>query len=103
VRKEKDQIADQDIETVDIVEEDMLKNVINFTSQKLADIIIMHQYLGLYQQVSAAAMQELASRRHQDDPFEYETYISTNLEKLPKLKIDLGNINNLVEKLKKIL
>src|SRR5208282_3910837 len=85
------------------IEDDAIKNISSFTSEKLADIIVMNRYLSLYGELSTAAMQELVFRREGGDTFEYETYITANLDKLPKFQIDLGRVNNLVEKLKKII
>jgi hypothetical protein len=99
---EKEKINQETEETAN-VEDEAIKNIANFTSEKLADMIVMNRYLSLYGELSTAAMQELASRREGGDTFDYETYITTNLEKLPKFQIDLGRVNSLVEKLKKII
>lgn len=74
-----------------------------FTSEKLADMIIMYRYLGLFKEYSDKAMQELAARRLKDDPFLYEEYINQHLNELPKFKTDLNQVNNLVATLKKII
>ena len=88
---------------VEINETDAIDNLSAFSSEKLADIVIMHRYLGLYADLATAAMKELAVRREHDEVFEYETYIKNHLDRLPKLKVDLGSINNLVAKLKTII
>lgn len=100
---DKEEKINQEADATVNVEEEAIKNISNFTSEKLADMIIMNRYLFLYGELSTAAMQELATRREGGDTFDYETYITTNLDKLPKLQIDLGRVNTLVEKLKKII
>ena len=87
----------------DIDEKEIIKQVIDFSSEKLADIIVMHRYLGLYPTLSIAAMTELAARRAQGEQFNYEEYIIKHLSALPKLIINMNNVSNLFQKLRKII
>lgn len=88
---------------VDIDEKEIIKQVIGFSSEKLADVIVMHRYLGLYPTLSTAAMTELATRRTKGDQFNYEEYIIKHLSTLPKLIINVNNVSNLFQKLRKII
>lgn len=68
-------------------ESEAIKNISNYSNEKLADIIITHRYFGLYENLSIAAMKELATRRTNGDKFEYEKYIEENLKSLPQFKL----------------
>lgn len=84
-------------------ESETIKNISTFASEKLGDIVVMYQYLGLYPDLSIAAMKELALRREKGEVFDYENYITLNLNKLPKLSFELPPLPVLVEQLKRIL
>lgn len=85
-------------------EDQAIQNINTFTSQKLTDIIVMYRYLGLYSNLSTAAMQELSHRREQGQEFDYEGEITAQLNQLPKFNIELPKIdlNALLGNLKKI-
>ncbi len=87
----------------EFAEKEAIKNVSTFSSEKLGDIVVMYQYLSLYHDLSVAAMQELALRREKGEIFDYEGYISLNLNKLPKLSFELPPLNTLVNQLKRML
>ena len=89
--------------TSEFSENEAIKNTSAFSSEKLGDIIVMYQYLGLYPDLSIAAMKELALRREKGETFDYENYITLNLNKLPKLSFELPPLPVLVEQLKRIL
>ena len=80
-----------------------MNNIDQFASEKLGDIIVMHRYLGLYPQLSTAAMKELAGRREKGDIFNYEEYINTKLDALPKIKLEIPSTNILMEQIKRLV
>jgi hypothetical protein len=93
-----------DIEpTNEFSESKSIEMVSDFSSEKLGDIIVMYRYIGLYPNLSIAAMQELAHRREAGDNFLYEEYIDNNLQKSPKLSFEIPSIHVLLEQLKKIV
>jgi len=61
-------------------------NLSQFSSQKLCEVIITYQYLGLMKDEAILAMQELAKRRASGDLFQFETVIEEELKKLPDFK-----------------
>jgi hypothetical protein len=79
--------------------------VASWTSEKLADIIVSNRYLGLYEDVAIAAMEELAKRRVGGDSFDYEKYIDEKLNELPKIQFKMPQIqaNKLFDLLKGII
>lgn len=61
----------------------------SFTIRRLCEVIISARYLGILEQECILCMQELAARREQGEQFDYETFIETEIKKLPNFKIDL--------------
>ena len=53
--------------------------------EHLCDVVIAFQYLGLAKQNALECMQELARRRTDGDQFDFEKYISEEMNKLPKI------------------
>ena len=72
-----------------------IADIKTFTSEKLADIVVLNRYLGIYEDLSKSAMEELANRRINGDQFEYEKYINTNIEQLPKINIKMPEFKSL--------
>jgi len=70
-------------------------NIASFSSEKLADIVVSNRYLGIFTELSIAAMKELSKRRTDGDSFEYENYISSHLADLPKLEMPTGTKSNI--------
>jgi hypothetical protein len=71
-------------------------NIPNQSSTKLAEMIVCYRYLGLYKDVSMLAMEELGKRRSDGDEFDYEDYISSKLNTLPKLTVEKPNVGSIV-------
>lgn len=86
-------------------EKQAIDNLINYTSEKLADIIVSNRYLGLYETIAIAAMEELAKRRMNGESFEYEQYINEQLNNLPKIqtKMPQMQVNKLFNLIKGII
>ena len=77
-----------------------IDNIPSFTSEKLADIIVLNRYLGLYDDLAAEAMEELVKRREAGETFEYEAYINENLKNLPKIELKMPQFNSLYNLIK---
>ncbi len=98
-------MTDKPIDDIDI---DRAKaNLLNSSSVKLADMVVCYRYLGLYKEVSMAAMEELSKRRSSGDGFDFEEHIDKQLATLPNLKLqtrDMGaffkTVQRIVEKSK---
>ena len=76
------------------------KNIKLFASEKLADIVVLYQYLGLYENNAVEAMQELAQRREGGDKFDYEIYITNQLNALPKIDFKIPQFSSLFNLIK---
>jgi len=70
------------------MDHDFIINVNTFTSEKLADVIVTFRYLGCFKEEAIVSMKELARRRSLGDTFDFESYISTESAKLPKITIN---------------
>lgn len=67
----------------------LIIDIEHYASEKLAEMIITHRYLGINEEACLLAMNELARRREiLSDTFQYEQYITDHLAKLPPLNFN---------------
>lgn len=85
-------------------EEKILVQLDQYSSAKLAEMIVAHRYLGISETICVAAMQELGKRRAAGDDFDFETFIAENSSTLPKLEIKVPSmdLSSLLQMLKGI-
>jgi|WetSurMetagenome_2_1015567.scaffolds.fasta_scaffold295217_2 hypothetical protein len=74
-------------------------NIPNYPSQKLCEMIVCGRYLGFYPEISVLCMEELAVRRDAGDMFDFETYIDTTYQSLPKLDFTVPDLNSMLSTL----
>lgn len=79
-------------ETVNLDLELVRKNVPVYSSEKLCEMIVCDRYFGCYRAIAVMCMEELAKRRGAGDQFDFETYIETKLNELPKLNFEVFDI-----------
>jgi hypothetical protein len=82
-------------ETVVLDLSEISKNIREYTSQKLCEMIICDRYFGCYKELAIICMEELANRRVNGDLYDFESYIDNSLSELPKLDFsvpDLGEV-----------
>lgn len=84
----------------DKTDEEIISSFKTFSSQKLADIIVSHRYLGFFKNFYEKAMEELSSRRVAGDNFDFESYIEENLKSLPKISFDIKNFSQAISQIK---
>jgi hypothetical protein len=89
---------DEDFE--ELSEEEIKKNISKFSMKKLADVIVMSRYIGIYKDLAISAMEELSARRSNGNNFNYEEYINDNFNKLPKINFSIPSLNNIIDNLK---
>lgn len=58
------------------------------TSEALAAMIVAYRSLGLFKDEAKQAMSELAKRKDQGDDFDFELFIKTKLNEVPKSDIN---------------
>ncbi len=93
IQKEIDEMDDSEDESLDFNEEEVRGNLPEYTSEKLADLIITYRYIGLYKELSISAMEELSKRRTAGDSFEFESYIDKELKELPALNFNIKDLD----------
>jgi hypothetical protein len=86
-------------------EKEILAQINQYSSTKLAEMIVAHRYLGISDTICIAAMQELGARRAAGEDFDFETFIKENSQTLPKLDIkvpamDLGALLQMLKGMK---
>lgn len=62
------------------------------TNERLCEVVVSFQYLGIMKDEALMAMTELARRRNLGEVFDYESYIAQTLSTLPKFKLDVKQI-----------
>lgn len=79
---------------------DLVKSKIpSYSSEKLCEMIVCGRYIGFYPEVSVLCMEELAVRRDSGDVFDFETYIDTAYNSLPKLDFTVPDLRNVLSTL----
>jgi hypothetical protein len=73
------------------------KNLPQYTSQKLSEMIVADRYLSFNKEMGVMCMEELARRRAAGDPFEFEKYIDDAFNSLPKLDFKLSDIRSVLQ------
>lgn len=71
----------------------------SYTSQKLCEMIVCGRYIGFYPEISVLCMEELAMRRDSGDEFDFETYIDTAYNSLPKLDFNVPDLRSVLSTL----
>jgi hypothetical protein len=94
--------ADQEIKQVSLNLDTVKKNVPNFSSQKLCEMIVCDRYFGLGKKVSAICMEELAKRRLAGDKFDFESYIDNAGKELPPLVFDMPDLRTMLNQAVKL-
>lgn len=71
-----------------------VEDVKKYDNEKLCAIIITYKYFNNHFDVIKVCMEELSNRRKAGSNFQFEEYIQTEFNKLPKLdmKMDIKNI-----------
>lgn len=100
MKDEEKQEKTVEVDILALNEDEVIGKIGEFSSEKLADIIIMHRYLGIYASIASAAMIELATRRENGETFEYELYINEKLVEMPKITINLSQYSNILNAFK---
>lgn len=91
----------KDAKNFDTVSKESIKdNIVNFSSEKLCQLVIAHRYLKYDEELSILAMEELGKRRVSGENFDFESYIENCLSQLPPLKFNLLDLRSIISLLK---
>jgi len=71
-------------------------NIPSYPSKKLCEMIVCGRYLGYHPEISVLCMEELAVRRDAGDMFDFETYIDTAYQSLPKLDFTVPDLRSVL-------
>lgn len=67
------------------------------SSEWLGAQVVLYRVLNMEKQVALVCMAELARRREEGDPFEFENYIEEQIKKLPVVKpLDFKQVHGLM-------
>lgn len=83
-------------------QEEIIRNIPNFSSEKLCSMIACHRYLGFSEEIAIASMEELGKRRINGDAFEFEQFIDNCLADLPPLSFNTPDLRQLIQQIGKI-
>jgi hypothetical protein len=87
----------KEIENISLNLDRVKKNIPNFSSEKLCEMIACERYFGFQPEVSVMCMEELSLRRINGNTFEFENYIETSLNQLPKIESKLPDIQSIIK------
>jgi hypothetical protein len=73
------------------------KNVPNYSSEKLCEMIVCDRYFGCYREIAIICMEELSNRRQAGDGFAFESYIDSSFKKLPELNFSGINLRDVLQ------
>lgn len=92
----KDNPEDESIEPVQLDLDLIKKQIPNYTSVKLCEMIACNRYLGFEKRVAIMCMEELSDRRLKGDNFDFETHIEECISSLPPLNFNLPNLRDVL-------
>lgn len=90
-----DDYSDADLVDIPLDLEIIKNNLPTYSTEKLCEMVVCDRYFGCYKEIAIMCMEELANRRVAGDAFDFETYIDTAFDDLPKLDFsipDLGDV-----------
>lgn len=75
----------------------MKKNMPDYSSQKLCEMIVCDRYFGCFREVALMCMEELSQRRLKGDDFKFEQYIEDAFKTLPELNNQAPNLRDVLQ------
>lgn len=91
-----DDFGEEDLEYHPLNIEELKKNIPNYTSQKLCEMIAIDRCFGSYKEIAVICMEELAVRRIAGDNYEFEDYIDKAFSELPKLDFGIPDLRDVL-------
>lgn len=100
-----DAFDEEEIENISLDIELIKKNIPDYNSKKLCEMIVCNRYFGFNQEITEICMQELSKRRINGDNFEFENFIDESTKSLPPLDFSGFDIRNILNQaiVKKII
>lgn len=90
-----DHLSIEDQQTGEFVQK--LISIGQAQSNAMATFVVLYRSLGMFKQLAVVCMAELARRRNLGEEFDYETYIETELNKVPKIpNMNLDSVRGLL-------
>jgi hypothetical protein len=83
--------------------EKVKKNITEFSSDKLCEIVVSNRYLNFNEEVAVLCMEELARRRQNGDIFTFESVIADKQKELPPLDAALPDLRSILGQLSNIV
>ncbi len=87
----------KEIKNISLSLERVKDNIPNFSSEKLCEMIVCERYFGFQPEISIMCMEELSKRRINGSTFDFENYIESSLEQLPKIESKLPDIQSIIK------
>lgn len=94
-------LADVGDVSVDI--DKVKKNLPEFTSDKLCDIIVTNRYLNFNEEVTILCMEELSRRRQNGDSLLFESIIDEKQKELPPLDLEVPDLRSVLGQLTSVI
>lgn len=91
-----DAFDDDEMESISLDIEVIRKNIPNYNSKKLCEMIVCNRYFSFNKEITEMCMQELSQRRINGDNFEFENFIDESMKSLPPLDFGGFDIRNIL-------
>lgn len=91
-----DFLDDEPLEEVQLNINDIRKNITQYSSLKLCEMIVCDRYLGFDKEITVFCMEELARRRNNGDNFKFEEYIENSKKELPVLDFSMPDLRTVL-------
>jgi thymidylate synthase ThyX len=89
--------SDEPIEDVKLDLEKVKENIVNFSDEKVAEMIICDRTFGFEQKISAICMKEIARRRVAGNTFNFEEYIKEKEKEMPSLDFKIPDLSGVIK------
>jgi hypothetical protein len=88
-----------DIESSPMDADLIIKNLSNYNSEKLCEMIICDRYLGFNKEIALACMAELSFRRQNGNDFNFEDFIELAIKSLPIIDFSIPDLRIAMSKI----
>lgn len=71
-------------------------NLSNYKSEKICEMIVCNRYFSFNQDLTVSCMEELSRRRIAGDNFEFEAFIESSFNELPKMDFTMPDLRTML-------
>jgi hypothetical protein len=77
--------------------EEVRSKLPTYPTKKLCEMVVCDRYFGCFKEIAIMCMEELSNRRIAGDDFDFESYIDQAHKQLPKLSLNIPNLQDVLK------